>query len=419
MGMKKVTVLPKHDSLSAFIERFNEFFMQKIVAIRQNMYQEESTFSPSVPVGETVSSMTVPDLSNFTPATMQEAEKLITRSPAKSCGLDPVPTWLLKQHAECLVPIITSIVKLSLSDGVFPDQFKTAHVCPLIKKAMLDCNALKNYGPVSNLPYISNIVEKVVAARLQKHLQDNQLYEPMQSAYRPAHSTETPLVRVTNDLLRAVDKQQAGILVILDLSAVFDTVDHNILLQRLHEEIGVCGVPLQWFESYLTGRKQAITINKISSSECDLIYGVPQGSVLGPILFTCYTMPIGAIVRKHGLGLHMYADDIQLYISFKPVGGCDLATERIEACVTDMRSRMYTNKLQLNDTKTAVMVICSVHNQSKFNVSHIQVGDSEIQAVSVVRSIGAHLDETLNMRSRVNSLCRRAHFYLRNISKIL
>ena len=148
------------------------------------------------------------------------------------------------------------------------------------------------------------IVEKV-AARLQKHLPDNQLYEPMQSAYRPAHNTETALVRVINDLFCAVDKQQAMILVLLDLSVAFDTVDHDILLQRLHEEIGVCGVPLQWFESYLTGCKQAITINKTSSSECDLIYGALQGSVLGPILFTYFTKPIGAIAthvcRRHAV----------------------------------------------------------------------------------------------------------------------
>ena len=179
MGMTKVTVLPKHDSLSALLDRFNEFFVQKIVKIRQNMNQEDSTLSPYVPVGETVSSVTVPELSNFTPATMQEVEKLTKRSPAKSCGLDPVPTWLLKQHAECLVPIITNIVNMTLADGGLPDQFKTAQTCPLIKKARLDCNALKNYTPVSNLPYISKIVEKVFAARLQKHLQDNQLYEPM------------------------------------------------------------------------------------------------------------------------------------------------------------------------------------------------------------------------------------------------
>ena len=107
----------------------------------------------------------------------------------------------------------------------------------------------------------------------------------------------------------------------------------------------------------------------------------------------------------------MYADDTQLYISFKPLGGCELATEQIEACVTEMRSWMYKIKLHLYDAKTEVMLICSVHNQSKFNVSHIQVGDSEIQTVSVVRNIGAQLDETLSMRSHVNSLCSRAARY--------
>ena len=114
----------------------------------------------------------------------------------------------------------------------------------------------------------------------------------------------------------------------------------------------------------------------------------------------------------------MYANDTQLNIAFKPVGGGELATEVVEACVNDMSSWMRKNKLQLNDSKTEVMIICSVHNHSKVNIPHIQVGDSEIQPVSAVRNIVAQLDETLTMRIHVNSLCSRAHFYLRNISKI-
>ena len=121
-------------------------------------------------------------------------------------------------------------------------------------------------------------------------------------------------------------------------------------------------MPPQWFESYVTGRKQAITINKTSSSECDLIYGVPavpQGSVLGPILLTCYTKPLGAIACERGLSSHMYADNMQLYIAFKPVGGGALATERVEACVNEMSSWMPKNKLQLNDSKRQSISACS------------------------------------------------------------
>ena len=114
----------------------------------------------------------------------------------------------------------------------------------------------------------------------------------------------------------------------------------------------------------------------------------------------------------------MYADDMQLYIAFKPVGGGELATERVEACVNEMSSWMRKNKLQLNDSKTEVVIICSVHNHSKVNIPHIQVGDSEIQPVSAVTNIVAQLDETLSMRSHINYLCSRVHFYLRNISKI-
>ena len=128
--------------------------------------------------------------------------------------------------------------------------------------------------------------------------------------------------------------------------------------------------------------------------------------------------PFGAIAHERGLSLYMYADDTQLYIAFKSVGGGELATERVEACVNEMSSWMRKNKLQLNDSKTEVMIICSVHHHSKVNIPHIQVEDSEIQPASVVRNIGAQLDETLSMRNHVNSLCSRVHFYLRNISKI-
>ena len=146
---------------------------------------------------------------------------------------------------------ITKIVNLSMATGTFlPSQFKKALVTPLLKKPSLDVNVLKNYRPVSNLPYISNVTEKVVAARLLQHVQENGMQERMQSAYRAHHSTETALVRVSNDLLCAIHQRKAVILILLNLSAAFDAIDHDILLQRLQPRYRIAHIAPEWFRSY-------------------------------------------------------------------------------------------------------------------------------------------------------------------------
>ena len=145
----------------------------------------------------------------------------------------------------------------------------------------------------------------------------NQLHEPMQSAYRACHSTETALVRVQNDILRTPDQGGAAILVLLDLSAAFDTIDHSILLSRMESVLGVKGSALQWFKSYLLGRKQRIKINDDFSENQEILWSVPQGSVLGALLFLIYIIPLAQLIRSYGLNNHGYADDTQLCLSFK------------------------------------------------------------------------------------------------------
>ena len=273
---------------------------------------------------------------------------------------------------------------------------------------------------MSNLPFLSKITEKVVGARLRQHMQEHSLYEPMQSAYRPGHSTETALVRVTNDLLRAVDQHQVVILVLLDLSAAFDTIDHGILLSRLQNRFGVCGQSLQWFRSYLADRVQVIHIKNTSSTQAHLEFGVPQGSVLGPVLYICYTVPLGDIARRHQLQLHLCADDTQLYLTFTPINGeaAELAVQRVQNCVAEMRSWLSQNKQQLSDPKTEALVICTPHGRQRVDIPHIEIGGSLITPASVVRNIGTHLDETLSMVTQVNNLCSRCYFYIRNISRV-
>ena len=152
--------------------------------------------------------------------------KLIRKSSSAFCDLDPAPTWLIKDCADVLITPIANIVNVSLSNG-FLVMMKSAKVTPLIKKPNLQRNNMKNYRPISNLSFISKLIERAVATEVNEHVHNNKLGEPLQSAYRPLHSTETVLLRVKNDILCNIDDHKAVALVLLDLSAAFDTVDHN------------------------------------------------------------------------------------------------------------------------------------------------------------------------------------------------
>ncbi len=158
---------------------------------------------------------------------------------------------------------------------------------------------LVNYRPISNLPFLSKILEKVISSQLYSFLEKNGICEEFQSGFRPYHSTETALIRVTNDLLLSSNCGCISLLVLLDLSTAFDTIDHNILLNRLENFVGISGSALAWFKSYLSDRHQFVAVNEEVSYRSQVQYGVPQGSVLGPLLFTLYMLPLGDIIRKH------------------------------------------------------------------------------------------------------------------------
>ena len=346
--------------------------------------------------------------------------KIIRSSPTKSCGLDPIPTWLLKECLDVLAPVVTEIVNLSLTHSEVPPKLKHALISPLIKKLLLDPDVFKNYRPVSNLPYISKLIERIVAVRLVKHLNDNGLYENNQSAYRELHSTETALLRVQNDIQQIVDADGAAILVLLDLSAAFDTIDHVRLLHILEYSNGVTGSALEWFRSYLSQRSQSVIINESESASIELKWGVPQGSVLGPILFTIYTSSLGDLIRKHNIYFHLYADDTQLYLSFKFRNNLtgDNAIKVMEACLADIKQWMSENLLKLNDSKTEFMLITTRHQKNMHKDVNIKIGDSDIKPSSSARNLGVIFDSTFNQDLHVNNICKKAYCQIRAIGRI-
>ena len=226
--------------------------------------------------------------------------------------------------------------------------------------------------------------------------------EVHQSAYRAYHSTETALLKVKTDVIRALEDQEVACLILLDLSAAFDTIDHNILLRRLETRFAVTDTALNWLRSYLTNRTQAVTVGDpllegSRSAFVQLMSGIPQGSILGPILFTIYTAPIGNIYRNNHIEFHLYADDTQLYLSFKPSilnSKLDCITS-IENCINEINVWMTQNLLKLNSDKTEFILFGTRHQLSKVGDISIRIGSDTIKPVNHVRNLGFVMDKLL------------------------
>ena len=196
------------------------------------------------------------EFSSFVPLSDTDIQKLIISRPTKHCDLDPIPTWLLKQCSGTLLPIIKSTINASLLSGLYPDNLKEAILKPLLKKLGLDPACFKNLRPISNLAFISKFIEGAVCNQYNTHILSNDIAEIYQSAYKASHCVETAIVCVHNDIVRAIDNKQAVLLVLLDPSATFDTVDHCKLLEVLKNVVGISGTALAWFASYLKDRTQ-------------------------------------------------------------------------------------------------------------------------------------------------------------------
>ena len=238
-------------------------------------------------------------LKGFRQVSIEETTKYIIKTPSKSCELDPIPTDLLKEVTHKLSPTLTDLINTSLKHGTFPMELKKALLRSLLKKATLDSMIKNNFRPISNLAFSGKLMEHFVADQIISHLNQHSLMEEKQSAYRKFHSTETALLKVKTDIINQWTTKKFTCLILLGLLAAFNTVDHTILLDRLETTFGIKDTALKWITSFLIGRTQQVAISDLgtdlgaTSNPMTVTCGVPQGSILGPILFTLYTVPLG------------------------------------------------------------------------------------------------------------------------------
>ena len=410
---ERTDALPPHDNPRQLADEFGEFFYRKIAVIREDI-KNCSIPQPVVSIPSPPTKIT-----HFSPVSETQVRDIISSSSNASCQLDPIPTSLLKKSVDVLAPIITRMVNSSLVSGCVPDNWKIALVLPLIKKLGLEL-VQENFRPVSNLPFVSKIAEKAVIPQVLDHCSKHAPLPSNQSSYRQHHSTETALLRVQNDILLSMDRQEVTLLVLLDLSAAFDTIDHSILADLLETDFGISNVALSWIKSFVRGRKQRVTIKQEQSRNFSVLSGVPQGSCLGPLLFIMYASRLFHVVEKHLPVVHVFADDTQLYLSFRPTSSIsqDQAIRAMEECIVDVRAWMCHNMMKLNDSKTEFLIIGSRQQLAKINVDSIKVGASEIVSTSSVRNLGAWFDKNMSMDAHVGKVCSKAFFGLYKIRQI-
>jgi hypothetical protein len=407
------TVLPASSSFSTLASSFLKFFDDKIAKLCLSSgpgFASTSAGLASPPIPP-------PSLQSFHPATLEEVRHAIISANDSSSVLDIIPTPLLKSLLPVLLQPITDLINLSLSGGLFPSTFKHALVKPLLKKHNLPPQDLSSYRPISNLNFISKIIERIIHTRLTNHLNSFKSLSSFQSAYRKFHSTETALLKIQNDLLLASNQQKVSALILLDLSAAFDTIDHRTLFTRLSTFFGITGSALKLIESYLCDRTQSVVIGDTTTPPSPLRTGVPQGSVLGPLLFSMYTSPISHIFDNSPISHHLYADDTQLYMSFSAADSAN-SLSLLSSTLDSVHSWFTASGLTVNPAKTEYLLIGTPQQRAKVTSTSIQFQSIALNPTLSARNLGVVFESDHSFKKHISTVCQVSFFHIRTLRQI-
>ena len=322
---------------------------------------------------------------------------------SKSAGFDNIPGCFLKDGSKIISTYISCIFNLSVLLGKFPNQCKIAKIRPIFKKGS-KLEAI-NYRPISLLPLISKVFEKCIHKQLQAYVTKHNIIYKLQSGFRSDFSTDTCLSYLHNKILKGFDKGEYTGMILIDLQKAFDTIDHEILLKKL-KYIGLANTAISWIESYLKNRITFVEIEGSMSSERDLKCGVPQGSILGPLLFLIYINDMPQAVK---CDLLLYADDSCLTVTHKDI---KFIEDTLNDNLSSLCDWLVDNKLSIHLGKTESILFGTSNKLAKGNLLNIKYGNQLITQKRSVKYLGVILDNVLKGRSMVESI-------LSNINKKL
>ena len=318
---------------------------------------------------------------------------------------------------DVIMPLLIKLVNQSLSEGSM-EGVNWSVLDPLLKKAGLDYDAKKNYRPVNNLLYFSKLTERVVGNRLDEHMTANCLHEPSQFAYKQHHNTETMMLNVTDEALRGFDNNMATVVIFLDLSAAFDTIDIDRILEILRTEIGVDGLALQWFRSFLTGRTQRVKISGVYSESCEVPFGAPQGSVLGPKLFNINVRSQPVVFKKCCFNSSSFADDSNGRRSFAVSFQFEIIKNQVPNCMEKIIQWSNEQFMKINPDKTEILLLRPSCLNHEIVIKGVLMNEQCIRFSKLVKNVGVWLDENLKMNKHINSVVSQCHKILRDIGRI-
>ena len=405
-GYKETTDIEPDNMNQEKVNSFNKFFATVGSVIKEKLKIKEKT------VDNNSTGFT------FKPETEETVLKLIERIRTNvAVGTDGINAKVLKDHKDIIAPILTKIINLGYEINIFPEQLKSASVKPVHKK---NCqNDPANYRPISILSVISKVFERSAVDQLTKYFETNNLISTCQHAYRMGHSTVTCLAEITNKIYSSLDEGLIVGIASMDLSKAFDAICHSHLLQKLCN-MGLHGNTVKWVESYLKTRIQKTVFKDFQSAYCTVTSGVPQGSILGPILFLCFTNDL--ISSFPDIKVVSYADDTQFIVTGKTV---EIVQKKLEEVIEKAENWYKSNSLMSNPSKTEVIFFTpknkhnSQKNENNPTISVYEGGkEVKIEAANDVKVLGVQIDSKMTWNEHTKKLRNKANAIVRHLHRV-